>query len=50
MDIFDIVRMAGAYGVKYPALEYDRLCDMDLEGDIDIFDMVRAAGNYGKSW
>lgn len=50
VDIFDIVRMATIYGVKYPNSRYDRPCDMDLDGDIDIFDVVAAATNYGKSW
>ena len=29
---------------------HDRLCDVDLDGDIDIFDIVLAAGNYRESW
>ena len=50
VDIFDIVRMAIVYDVKYPNPQYDRLCDMDLDGDIDIFDIVAAASHYGESW
>jgi parallel beta-helix repeat protein len=50
VDIFDIVRMAGVYGAKYPDPRYDRLCDVDLDGDVDIFDIVIAAGHYGDSW
>jgi hypothetical protein len=50
VDIFDIVRMSGIYGVKKPDPRYDPNCDMDDDGDIDIFDIVAAAGNYGKSW
>jgi len=50
VDIFDIVRMAGVYGVTYPDQRYDRQCDMDLDGDIDIYDIVAAAGHYGESW
>ncbi|MGB9023132.1 MAG: CARDB domain-containing protein, partial [Candidatus Bathyarchaeia archaeon] len=50
VDIFDIVRMAGVYGVKYPNPRYNPNCDLDNDGDIDIFDVVAAAGNYGKSW
>jgi len=50
VDIFDIVRMAGVYGVRYPDPRYDPNCDVDGDGDIDIFDIVAAAGNYGLSW
>lgn len=50
VDIFDIVRIADVYGVKYPNPRYDWLCDMDLDGDIDIFDIVAAASHYGESW
>jgi parallel beta-helix repeat protein len=50
VDIFDIVRMAGVYGVTFHDLRYDWTCDMNLDGDIDIFDIVIAAGNYGESW
>ena len=50
VDIFDIVRMAGVYGIIYPDPRYDPDCDIDSDGDIDIFDLVRAAGHYGDSW
>ena len=50
VDIYDIVRMAGVYGVSMPDPKYDRNSDMDNDGDIDIYDIVIAAGNYGKSW
>jgi hypothetical protein len=50
VNIFDIVRMAGVYGVRYPNPRYNPNCDLDNDGDIDIFDIVIAAGNYGKSW
>jgi hypothetical protein len=52
VDIFDIVRMAGCYGIKTPPPDprYDPNCDIDGDGDVDIFDVVKAAGNYGKSW
>jgi len=50
VDIFDIVRMASAYGTSWPDPRYDPNCDLDNDGDIDIFDIVFATGNYGKSW
>jgi hypothetical protein len=52
VDIFDIVRMAGCYGVKIPPPNprYDPNSDIDGDGDIDIFDIVMAAANYGASW
>jgi len=49
VDIFDIVHMAGVYGVAKPDPRYDTYCDIDGDGDIDIFDIVIAAGNYGKT-
>ena len=50
VDIFDIVVIAGVYGVSRPDPRYDESCDVDNDGDIDIFDIVAAAGNYGKSY
>ena len=50
VDIFDIVRMAGAYGTKLSDPGYISNGDIDGDGDIDIFDIVIAAGNYGDSW
>ena len=50
VDIFDIVRMAGVYGVRLPDPRYDPNADTDGDGDIDIFDIVAAAANYGKKW
>ena len=50
VDIYDIVRMSGIYGVSKPDPLYDPNCDIDGDGDIDIYDIVAAAGNYGKSW
>jgi hypothetical protein len=51
VNIFDIVKMAGVYGINTQAHpNYDPYCDLDNDGDIDIFDIVIAAGNYGKSW
>jgi len=50
VDIYDIVRMAGAYGVSLPDPRYDPECDIDGDGDIDIYDIVIAVGNYGERW
>jgi len=50
VDIYDIVRMSGVYGVEQPDPRYDADCDLDGDGDIDIYDIVIAAGNYGESW
>jgi len=49
VDIFDIVKMAGAYGTIQGDTEYDANCDIDGDGDIDIFDIVIAAGHYGDN-
>jgi hypothetical protein len=50
VDIYDIVRMSGAYNKAYPNPQYDPYCDINEDGDIDIYDIVIAADNYGKSW
>jgi parallel beta-helix repeat protein len=50
VDIFDIVRMAGVYGISAPDIRYNPNCDIDGDNDIDIFDIVIAAGHYGESW
>lgn len=50
VDIFDIVIIAGVYGVSKPDPRYDPNNDIDGDGDVDIFDIVAAAGNYNKSW
>ena len=49
VDIFDIVTIAGVYGISRPDPLYNSVCDLDEDGDIDIFDIVTAAGNYGQS-
>ncbi|MGB9134725.1 MAG: hypothetical protein WCC63_03960, partial [Candidatus Bathyarchaeia archaeon] len=51
VNIFDIVKMAGAYGAANQAApNYDPYSDLDNSYIINIFDIVTAAGNYGKSW
>jgi len=50
VDIFDIVRIAGAYGSKKGDPKYDPNYDIDGDGDVDIFDIVIACGHYGESW
>jgi hypothetical protein len=50
VDIFDIVLIAGVYGISKPDPDYNPNCDIDGDGDIDIFDIVIAAGHYGESW
>ena len=49
VDIFDIVRVAGIYGVNASDPLYQPNYDIDGDGDVDIFDVVIAAGNYGES-
>jgi len=43
VDVFDIVAMAGIYGVTVSDPSYDLNCD----GDIDVFDVVAASSHYG---
>jgi hypothetical protein len=50
VDIFDVVRIAGAYGAECPDPRYDPSCDLNGDGNIDIFDIVAAAVNYGEEW
>jgi parallel beta-helix repeat protein len=50
VDIFDIAKMAGGYGVEYPDPRYSPESDLDGDWDIDLFDIVAAAVNYGDSW
>jgi len=50
VDIFDIVLMAGIYGMTEKDQQFISNCDIDGDGDIDIYDVVIAAGNYGQNW
>lgn len=50
VDIFDIVKLAEAYGTETPDPQYNSNCDIDNDGDVDIFDIVIAASHYGESW
>ncbi|MCW3987884.1 MAG: C25 family cysteine peptidase [Candidatus Bathyarchaeota archaeon] len=50
VDIYDIVRMTGVYGISKPDPRYDPNSDIDNDGDIDSYDIVAAANNYGESW
>ncbi len=49
VDIFDIVKIAGAYGSVEGEPLYNGDADIDGDGDIDIFDVVIAASNYGTT-
>ena len=47
IDIYDIVRIASAYGSKLGDSIYEPNADIDSDGDIDIYDVVTAASRYG---
>jgi hypothetical protein len=49
VNMFDIVRIAGVYGVKIPGPRYSPNSNIDCGGDIDIFGIVIATGNYGEN-
>jgi len=49
VDIYDMVLIAGVYGLHNEDSQYNDDCDIDGDGDIDIYDIVAAAGNYGES-
>jgi len=50
VDIYDIVRMCGVYGISLPDTRYDPNSDWTNDGIINIYDIVIAADNYQKSW
>jgi len=50
VDIFDIVRLADAYGTVEGQPRYESNYDINGDGNINIFDLVIAAGRYGESW
>ncbi len=47
VDIFDVVRIAAAYGIKEGEPGYDLLCDLNADGIIDIYDLVPVTGSFG---
>jgi len=49
IDIYDIVRIASAYGSKRGESLFSPNADIDSDGDIDIYDVVIAASRYGYS-
>ncbi|MGB9134074.1 MAG: hypothetical protein WCC63_00575, partial [Candidatus Bathyarchaeia archaeon] len=50
VNIFDIVKLAYAYGAKPGDPRYDPLLDHNQDGVINIFDVVRVAGAYGTQY
>jgi len=46
VDIYDIVKIAGAYGSSAGEPRFFPECDLDEDRDVDIYDVVIAAGNY----
>lgn len=47
VDIFDIVRLASAYGSETGDQVYDPNLDVNCDGNVDIFDVVMIAPFYG---
>jgi parallel beta-helix repeat protein len=47
IDIYDIVRIASAYGAKRGETRFDANCDIDSNNDITIYDVVIATSQYG---
>ena len=51
IDIFDVVRVAVAYGASsWRDPRYDPYCDIDENGAVNLFDLVHVAGPYGWFW
>jgi len=47
IDIYDIVKIASAYGAKRGESRYDANSDIDGNGEINIYDVVIATSRYG---
>jgi len=47
IDIYDIVRIASAYGAKRGEARFDPNCDIDSNDVINIYDVVIATSRYG---
>jgi parallel beta-helix repeat protein len=47
IDIYDIVRIASAYGAKRGEARFDPNCDIDSNNEITIYDVVIATSRYG---
>jgi hypothetical protein len=47
VDIFDIVKIAIAYGTEIGDPLYDALYDLNNDGQVNIFDIVMAASDFG---
>lgn len=50
VDIFDIVKVAIAYGTKPGDNNWNPDADLIQDNEIDIYDVVKAANNYHKKW
>jgi hypothetical protein len=49
VDIYDIVKMCGAYDSQPGDKNWDERCDLDSNGVIDIYDVVYMCARYGMS-
>ena len=47
IDIYDIVKIASAYGAKIGESRYNANSDIDGNGEINIYDVVTATSRYG---
>jgi len=50
VDIYDAVRLVGAYNSHVGEPRFFANADLDEDGDVDIYDVVILAGNYGERW
>jgi len=50
IDIFDLVRLAPAFGSVPGVPNWDPYFDLNQDSIIDIFDLVTVAVNFGKQW
>jgi hypothetical protein len=50
VDIFDAIKLAGAFGSKPPNPNFNPNADINGDGIVDIFDALLLAGHYGQHY
>ncbi len=50
VDIFDAIKLAGAFGSKPPNPNFDPYADINADGMVDIYDAILLANHYGQHY